>query len=502
MKTCEIKGLEKSFGQNRVLRGIDLDLQAGKVVVLMGANGAGKSTLVKILCGFHACDAGTMTLSGAKYLPSDSASAISSGVVTVHQSIDDGVIPDLDVATNLMLNRLTEPGARLMVRDRALRAAAQTVADNMGLEMDVRARVADLSVADRQMIAIARAMAYEPKILILDEPTSSLSTSEAERLFHLVDRLRDQGVAILYISHRMSDIRRIADRIVCMRDGEISGVFDSYPLDLDGAVTAMLGHKITEVDIAVQTGGMPVLEIDGISLQAGSVPVSLTATDGEVVAITGLLGSGKSRLAEIIFGLSSPRSGQMRIDGQPYVPASSTQAVAAGVFMSSKDRSTNAVIPDFNIANNMTLPFLKKFSTISLLKPRVQRDVAKRMIDQIGVICQSEMDSIMTLSGGNQQKVMIGRWLLEDCRVLLLDEPFQGVDIGARRDIGRHIRATAKGRATLVFVSELDEALEIADRIIVLNEGAIAGLHENAGVDLSALIAQVTGTSPNSVQVS
>jgi simple sugar transport system ATP-binding protein len=345
-------------------------------------------------------------------------------------------------------------------------------------------------------------MAYEPKILILDEPTSSLSTSEAERLFHLVDRLRDQGVAILYISHRMSDIRRIADRIVCMRDGEISGVFDSYPLDLDGAVTAMLGHKITEVDIAVQTGGMPVLEIDGISLQAGSVPVSLTATDGEVVAITGLLGSGKSRLAEIIFGLSSPRSGQMRIDGQPYVPASSTQAVAAGVFMSSKDRSTNAVIPDFNIANNMTLPFLKKFSTISLLKPRVQRDVAKRMIDQIGVICQSEMDSIMTLSGGNQQKVMIGRWLLEDCRVLLLDEPFQGVDIGARRDIGRHIRATAKGRATLVFVSELDEALEIADRIIVLNEGAIAGLHENAGVDLSALIAQVTGTSPNSVQVS
>ena len=502
MKTCEIRGLEKSFGRNRVLRGIDLDLQAGEVVVLMGANGAGKSTLVKILCGFHACDAGTMTLSGAKYLPSDAASAFSSGVVTVHQSIDDGVIPDLYVATNLMLNRLTEPGARLMVRDRALRAAAQTVADNMGLEMDVRARVADLSVADRQMIAIARAMAYEPKILILDEPTSSLSTSEAERLFRLVDRLRNQGVAILYISHRMSDIRQIADRIVCMRDGEISGVFGGCPLDLDGAVTAMLGHKITEVDIAVQTGGMPVLEIDGISLQAGSVPVSLTATDGEVVAITGLLGSGKSRLAEIIFGLSSPGSGQMRIDGQPYAPASSTQAVAAGVFMSSKDRITNAVIPDFNIANNMTLPFLKKFSTMSLLKSRMQRDAAKGMIDQIGVVCQSEMDSIMTLSGGNQQKVMIGRWLLEDCRVLLLDEPFQGVDIGARRDIGRHIRATAKGRATLVFVSELDEALEIADRIIVLNEGAMAGLHENADVDLSALIAQISGTVPNSVQVS
>lgn len=502
MNICEIRGLAKSFGRNHVLRGIDLDLQAGEVVVLMGANGAGKSTLVKVLCGFHASDAGTMVLDGKNYQPSDAASAISSGVVTVHQSIDDGVIPDLDVATNLMLNRLTEPGARLMVRDRALRAAAQIVADNMGLELNVRARVADLTVADRQMIAIARAMAYEPKILILDEPTSSLSTSEAERLFRLIDRLRDQGVAILYISHRMSDIRRIADRIVCMRDGEISGVFSESPLDLDGAVTAMLGHKMTDVDIAVQTGGAPVLELDRIVLQDEGASVSLTASDGEVVAITGLLGSGKSRLADIIFGLSEPSSGQMRIDGREYMPKSAAQAVSAGVFMSSKDRSTNAVIPDFDIANNMTLPFLKNFSAVGLLKSREQRHAAKEMINQIGVVCQSDNDGIGTLSGGNQQKVMIGRWLLEDCRVLLLDEPFQGVDIGARRDIGRHIRATAKTRATLVFVSELDEALEIADRIIVLHEGSVVGVHDNADVDLNALIAQVSGTLETSAQVS
>ncbi|QBY01640.1 sugar ABC transporter ATP-binding protein [Rhodophyticola sp. CCM32] len=502
MKTCEIRGLEKSFARNHVLRGIDLDLNAGEVLVLMGANGAGKSTLVKILCGFYACDAGTMSLGGENYLPGDAAAAIACGVVTVHQSIDDGVIPDLDVATNLMLNRLTEPKARLMVRDRALRAAAQKVADNMGLEMDVRARVADLSVADRQMIAIARAMAYEPKILILDEPTSSLSAVEAERLFELVDRLRDQGVAILYISHRMSDIRRIADRIVCMRDGEISGVFDQTPLDLDGAVTAMLGHNMTDVDIDVRSGGTPILEVEGVQLKGGMAPISFSAADGEIVAITGLLGSGKSQLANIVFGLERPCAGTMHIDGRPYAPQSPAQAVSVGVFMSSKDRSMNAVIPTFDIANNMTLPFLKNFSAMSLLNPRTQRHAAKGMIDRIGVVCQSEGESITTLSGGNQQKVMIGRWLLEDCRVLLLDEPFQGVDIGARRDIGAHIRATAKGRSTLVFVAELDEALEIADRIIVLNEGVIAGEHANKDVDLGALVTQVSGTAGTRTQAS
>ena len=494
MKTLEIIGLTKSFGRNDVLRSIDLDLNAGEVVVLKGANGAGKSTLVKVLCGFHGSDDGEMKLRGEDYQPQDAASAIARGVVTVHQSIDDGVIPDLDVATNLMLNRLTDRGAGLLVRDRSLRATAQKIADNMGLVVDVRSRVADLSLADRQMIAIARAMAYRPKILILDEPTSSLSTHEAERLFTLVDRLRDQGVAILYISHRMSDISRISDRIVCMRDGEISGVFDQSPLDLDGAVTAVLGHKITDVDIKVQIGGAPILEIDGVYLQNGTAPVSLKARDSEVVVITGLLGSGKSHIAEIVFGLTHSTSGQMRIDGEAYTPSSPAEAVLAGVFMSSKDRSTNAVIPDFDIVNNMTLPFLRSFSAGSLLRPRSQHKAAKDMIQQIGVVCQSDKDGITTLSGGNQQKVMIGRWLLEGCRVLLLDEPFQGVDIGARRDIGSHIRATAKGRATLVFVAELDEALEIADRFIVLNEGVVVGTHENNNIDLNTLIALASGT--------
>ncbi|WP_068416587.1 sugar ABC transporter ATP-binding protein [Labrenzia sp. OB1] len=491
--TCTLNGLEKSFARNHVLRGIDLQLRAGEVTALMGANGAGKSTLVKILCGYHFADSGRMELGGAPYAPADAADAISKGVVTVHQSIDDGVIPDLDVATNLTLDRLTEPGVGLFVNDRKLRRQARAVAESMGLTMDVRTRVADLDVADRQMIAIARAMARSPKLLILDEPTSSLSASEAERLFNLIDRLRADGVAILYISHRMSDIRRVADRIVSMRDGTISGFFDTEPLDYVGAVNAMLGHQMTEVDIDPVTGGEAVLEARELRLFADSPPIDFTAREGEVIAFTGLLGSGTTELAEVLFGLAEPADGVLLLDGKAYRPASATEAVACGVFMSPKDRSVNAVIADFDIADNMTLPFLKAFSRFSFLSERAQRRASSSMIDRIGVKCQSERDGIGTLSGGNQQKVMIGRWLLEDARVLLLDEPFQGVDIGARRDIGKYIRQTAAGRTTLVFVAEIDEALEIADRIIVLNEAMIAGEYVNRDVDLNHLVAAVSG---------
>ncbi|SNY90232.1 monosaccharide ABC transporter ATP-binding protein, CUT2 family [Cohaesibacter sp. ES.047] len=490
-----VSGLCKAFGQNRVLRGLDLKLYPGSVTVLMGANGAGKSTLVKVICGYYSADEGELLLDNKPYQPNDSADAITQGVVTVHQSIDDGVIPDLDVANNLLLDRLARSDAPLLVRDRAMRKEASAIAASMGLSMDVSTRVADLGVADRQMIAIARAMARAPKLLILDEPTSSLSAAEADRLFSLIDRLRDQGVAILYISHRMSDIRRIADRIICMRDGKISGLFEGPALDYEGAVTAMLGRQMTDADIEPVAAKAPILELKDISLIEGAQKVNMSVGDGEVVAVTGLLGSGKSRLSEIIFGLSKSPTGSMILDGKRYAPKDAKTAVKSGVYMSPKDRAANAVIPEFDIANNMTLPFLGSFCKLSLLSPRAQRGAADSMIGQIGVVCQSNEDGINTLSGGNQQKVMIGRWLIEPSRVLLLDEPFQGVDIGARRDIGRHIRATAKGRATIVFVAEIDEALEIADRILVLHEGAINGEHKNLNIDLTALVSQVSGQS-------
>ncbi|MGD1888224.1 MAG: sugar ABC transporter ATP-binding protein [Cohaesibacteraceae bacterium] len=498
---CRSVGVEKAFGPNRVLRGIDLSIPGGQITVLMGANGAGKSTLVKILCGVHRADGGHIELSGDPFQPTSPAHAIKAGVVTVHQSINDGVIPDLDVASNLMLDDLNAPGAGFFVNENRLREDAKRVAGAMDLDIDVRTQVADLGVAERQLIAIARAMAKQPKVLILDEPTSSLSATEAERLFTLLDRLRETGVAILYISHRMSDIRRIADRIIAMRDGQISGTFEDAPLDYEGAVTAMLGHAMTQVDIDIPSRGDPVLVLDDVQLSAQAAPMALTVHRNEVVAVTGLLGSGKTKLASVLFGITRPHSGTVMLDGQVYRPSSPEDAIRSGVFLCSKDRASNGVVPDFDIAQNLTLPFLTRHASLSFLNGGSERRTTNRMIDQLGIVCQSSADEIGTLSGGNQQKVMVGRWMAEASQLLVLDEPFQGGDIRARRDIGRTIRATADERATIGFVAELDEALEIADRIVVMSEETIVGEHRNDDVDLNAILAQVSGvagaTTPN-----
>ena len=492
---CEISRLEKSFGPNQVLRGIDMKLPSGQVSVLMGANGAGKSTLVKILCGVHSPDTGHIKLFGSPFKPRSPIEASRNGVITVHQSINDGVIPDLDVTSNLLLDNLAQPGKRIFLKRAEMKARAAKIAKSVGFDADLDVAVSRLGIADRQLIAIARAVACNPKLLILDEPTSSLSAVEAKRLFEVIKTLKRDGVAILYISHRMSDIRAIADRILAMRDGQISGKFEGENLDYEGAVTAMLGQKMSDFKIDVAEGSSPVLQLSDLRLSDESDPVEITVSRGEIVAITGLLGSGKSLLSSILFGLEKPASGKVYLEGTIFEPKSPADAIYRGVHMSPKDRANNAVVGDFDIEANLTLPFTKNFSNLGFIDRKRQYSVCSDMIDTIGIVCQSGKDAIETLSGGNQQKVIVGRWLLKPCKVLILDEPFQGVDIKARRDIGRHIRATSDNRATLVFVSELDEAIEIADRIIVLHEKAIAGEHVNKNIDLSELLSQVSGNS-------
>ncbi|WP_227427873.1 sugar ABC transporter ATP-binding protein [Roseibaca sp. Y0-43] len=490
-QAIRLEGLQKAFGKNRVLRGIDMQIPRGKVTVLMGANGAGKSTLVKVLCGVHRADGGKVMLGDTLFAPETPSEALRSGVVTVHQNINDGVVPDLDVTSNLLLDTLASGGSTFLNRAQ-MRAKAHEIAANVGLEIDVTLPVAGLSLADRQLVAIARAMAHDPQVLILDEPTSSLSAAETKRLFEMVERLRDQGVAILYISHRMSDIRRLADRILSMRDGQIVQQFEDKPLDYEGAVRAMLGHEITEVDIRIPTPGKPVLELRDLVLQEGAAPFSIEARENEVIAVAGLVGSGKSALASVLFGLTQAKSGEIMLDGQPHRPRSAADAIAAGVYMCPKDRLVNAVVKDFDITRNITLPFTKRHARGGgFLSFRSERAKAKHMIAEMGVVCQGAGDGILTLSGGNQQKVMVARWMAEASRVLILDEPFQGVDIQARRDIGHKIRETAHTRTTIVFVAELDEAIEVADRIMVMSEHSIVGDHRNENIDVAAIMAEV-----------
>ncbi|MFN3546637.1 MAG: sugar ABC transporter ATP-binding protein [Mesorhizobium sp.] len=488
-----IEGLGKSFGPYRVLDGVSLDLSPGQVTVLMGANGAGKSTLVKVMSGVHQPSAGTMTLAGIPFAPSSPAEAIRAGVVTVHQNINDGVVGALDVATNLTLDRLSGRGARLFVSPRRVRREAAEVAARLDLDVDLKADIASLSLADRQMVGIARAMSHEPKVMILDEPTSSLSSAEADRLFATIERLRAHGVAILYISHRMSDIRRIADRIVSLRDGRITGTFEERPLDYEGAVNAMLGRAVHVDAVTVRDGGAPIFQATDMRLTSQSQPLSLSLGNGEVVAITGLVGVGKTQLAETLFGVRRPVAGSMRLDGRPYSPRNTAEAIEAGVFLVAKDRAESGIVGDFNLSRNVSLPFLRRFSRLSVMRGRAEREAARAQIDSLSIVCRGERDMMQTLSGGNQQKVMVARWMSQPSRLFILDEPFQGVDIAARRDIAAKLRASAPGRATLVFLTEIDEALETADRILVMSEHTIVGEHRNERLDMDRLLAEVAG---------
>ena len=488
-----IAGLRKSFGPIEVLGGVSLDLHAGEVTVLMGANGAGKSTLVRVVSGVYARDGGTITLEGKDFAPETPADAMRSGVVTVHQSINDGVVMALDVATNLTLDRLNGTGAKLLFNPRRIRRQAREVADRMGLDISLDAEISELSLADRQMVAIARAMAHEPKVLILDEPTSSLSSAEANRLFSVIDRLREEGVAILYISHRMSDIRRLADRIVCLRDGGIAGVFDAKPLDYEGAVNAMLGQKVDLGQVAVKDAGRTVFSASDLRIAPGAAPFSMELGDGEIVAVTGLVGVGKTALAETLFGHREPLGGTMMLRGKRYTPRSTGEAIAEGVFLVAKDRADSGIVQDFNIYENMSLPFLRRISRLGVSRRTAERTMARDRIADLGIVCRSERDEMSTLSGGNQQKVMVARWMTQPANLFILDEPFQGVDIAARRDIATKLRASAAGRATIIFVTELDEALETADRILVMSEHSIVGEHRNADVDIDRLLAEIAG---------
>lgn len=490
-----VNGIRKAFASNRVLHGIDFELTAGSVTVLMGANGAGKSTLVKILSGVHPADAGTMRLFEQPFSPASPSEAMASGVVTVHQNINDGVVPDLDIASNLLLEHLASGSTGFWLNKRKMQNKARAVAELVGLNAAVDTPVFTLSLADRQLVSIARAMIHEPRVLILDEPTSSLSATEAERLFRLIDKLRNQGVAILYISHRMSDIKRLADSIITMRDGLISGLYHQHPLNLAEAVNAMLGRVMEESLFQIESGRSVVLSLHNMSLVNGARAFDLNVREGEIVAITGLVGSGKSALANVLFGLHRPMTGSMVLDSIPYDPQKPADAIAAGVFLCPRDRSNSALVADFNLAQNLSLPFLQKYSRLGWLDASKERQRASESLERLEVVCQSPEDNIGTLSGGNQQKVVVARWLAEASRLLVLDEPFQGVDIQARRDIGNQLRNSASSRATLVLVSEIDEALEVADRIVVLAEHSVVGEHPNQAIDMDLLLAEVASAS-------
>jgi simple sugar transport system ATP-binding protein len=466
--------LSKRFGPTVALDRVDLSIHAGEVVALMGANGAGKSTLVKILSGVYQPDGGELSLRGQSFSPASPHDAKQLGIAAVHQSIADAVVPTLSIADNLLLDRLCDSTSPWRVPSAVRLQAAAPLAARVGLEVDLAAPLGSLSLAAQQLVTLARALATRPALLILDEPTASLSAPEAERLFSLIERLRNEGVAILLVSHRLSDLRRIAGRVAIVRDGRI--VADLHaPIDFDAAVETMIGRPLRSrvtsgATAAAAATHRPCFSVQNLQLTPGSIPFDLDVERGEIVAIAGPVGGGKSRFARAIFGAAHAITGTMTLDGKPWRPRSPAEAIRAGVFLAGEDRWRTSLfpgsVPFASIAGTLSFPFLSRWFKYGGVRRVRERRAALDAIERFGIRCTGPDDRLERLSGGNQQKVVLARWHAQAARLLLLDEPFQGVDAGARADIVDTLRRHAPERATLVFVSDLEEAFEIADRVV------------------------------------
>jgi len=487
-----VSGIEKSFGPTRALAGADLKVAPGEIVALMGANGAGKSTLVKILSGTYQPDAGTVTLAGKSVAFASPREAKLAGIATVHQATDQAGAAGLTVAENLLLDELCGAGA-LFVSERSIRRRASAIARLIDLDLPLDRDFLDLRPAERQLIAIARAVAAKAAVLILDEPTSSLSSDEAERLFAILRRLRGQGMAILYISHRLGDLAAIADRAVVLRGGRIVGAFPR-PIDLAAAVAAMIGRPLEAAAHGSEPSTAPVIaSLRGARLIPGAVPFDLDLRSGEVVAITGTLGSGKSRLLRVLFGLDKLDAGSVSLDGKTWLSSGPAHSIAKGVFMVAEDRWQSSLLPPetpgASIAGTIALPHLPRWFPAGLLNATRERLVAVDAIRRLGIKARGPDDTLDQLSGGNQQKVVLARWQAAPCRLLLLDEPFQGVDVGAREDLIAAIRGSQSGSATLIATSDTEEALEVADRILVMRDHTLF----EAGGSEASLAAAISG---------
>ncbi|WP_033283715.1 sugar ABC transporter ATP-binding protein [Streptomyces sp. NRRL F-525] len=474
-----LRDVSMAFGGKTVLASVSLDIAPGSVVALLGANGAGKSTLIKILSGVHTDHGGEVRVAGEPAALQSPSAARQLGIQTVHQRIGEGIVPGLTVAENLVFEELAQKrgnpflnGRRMLARAREIQAALELGWSDAVLRRDVT----ELGISDRQLLILARALATRPRLLILDEPTSALSAAEAERLFALVEKMRDDGIAVLYVSHRLGEIDALADRLVVLRDG---GLTDDQvkPFDWDSALRAMLAQAHEATSARPQRSGEHgdvVLALHSVHLFEGRAPLDLDLRAGEVTGVVGLLGAGKTELARGLFGAEPFPTGKVELDGKRYAPRRPSDAIRAGVHLVPEDRHADALVPGWSVAQNISLPFLKSLSRGGLVNTGREDALGRETIDALGVVARDEHSTVEELSGGNQQKVVVGRWLAETPRVLILDEPFRGVDIGARRDIGRRARAlAAEGAAVLVLSADVDEVLEIADRVVVLAAGEV-----------------------------
>ena len=486
----EAKGIEKRFGATVALRNVDFMLREGEIHALLGENGAGKSTLSKIFAGVERPDEGEIRLRGSQINIASPAQAQTLGIGMVSQELD--LFPHLTVAENLAAgNAAAEKG--VFVRRRMLRSWCEPFLNQVGLHVDPDALLDTLSVSERQLVAIARALSMQARIILMDEPTSSLSEVNVESLFAVLERLKHSGVSIVYISHKMEEIKRVCDRITVMRDGARITTVDAKEAALESLITLMVGRSLQTGQRAARTPGEVVLDVRSIKTEHLS-DVRFQAHAGEVLGIAGLVGSGRSEIGAALFGLVPQSQVDATLLGREFAPKCPAEAIKAGFCLLPEERRSESLFPHMSTLENSTIATLNRFERGAFVNGTLEASTAEHSFGKVRLASQKLQSSISDLSGGNQQKAILVRWLLAEPRILFLDEPTRGIDVGAKEQIYELIDDLARqGTAVILVSSEMPELLRCADRVIVLREGQQAGIVDVGSTTQEQILAMATG---------
>jgi len=493
LPALDLQHAAKSFGAVHALIDGSVTLRAGEVHALVGENGAGKSTLVKILAGVHQPDSGTLTVNGRQVTLHGPAAARAAGIAVIYQ--EPTLFPDLTVAENMFIGRQPlRPGRR--IDRRAMQEEAAATFTRLGVPLDPARIARGLSIADQQVVEIAKALSLEAKVIVMDEPTAALSAAEVDRLFEVIRTLTSQQAAILFISHRLEEVFAICQTVTVMRDGKHVMTSDLAGLTANDLVRAMVGRELAErpPEAAGAEPGEPVLTVDRLTREGVFTGISLTVRSGEIVALAGLVGSGRSEVARAVFGIDRYDAGNITINGQKLKKASPTAAMAAGIGFVPEDRRQQGLVMDMSVQQNVALASLGNLERGGLIRAKAERAMASDWAARLKIKYGRLTDPVAMLSGGNQQKVVLAKWLGRKPRLLIVDEPTRGIDVGTKAEVHRLLTDLARdGVAVLMISSELPEVLGVADRILVMREGRLAAEFSHADATEEALMSAAMG---------
>jgi ribose transport system ATP-binding protein len=494
----QMRGIVKRFPGVVALSGVHLNAYPGEVLALMGENGAGKSTLMKILGGAYRPDEGEIRIDGKSVTFNSVRDSKRLGIALIHQELM--LAPNLDITANIFLGSEPRPvGLFTPLARRRLNAIAADLLRRVGLEMKPTTPVSTLTVGEMQMVEIAKALSVNARVIIMDEPTSSLTAGESARLFKIIEQLKAQGIAIIYISHRMEEVFKLADRITVLRDGKYVGDVARAQASHEKIVAMMVGRELSanyfppKVNVPLNQPALTVLDL---LVPGAPAPVSFTAYRGEIVGFAGLVGAGRTELMQTIFGVTPALGGNMILDGEPYMPRKTRHAIDRGVYLAPEDRKRHGLVLPMTIAQNVSLPDVSNYAPLGFLNRSRERAVATEEVRRFRVRTPSVQTRAVNLSGGNQQKVVLGKWLAMSPRVLILDEPTRGIDVGAKSEIYRHMSNLASQGITILMVSsEMEEIIGMSNRVVVMHERGVKGILSAGELTQERIAQLMTGNS-------